>query len=246
MRLRTLFSALSLATAVVLGGAALPAEAAPKRIVIVRHGEKQTTFKLCKIGALRSHAIVNQYLGPQAMALPQSRAILDGQTPAAVFVITLHTLEFAVPLANALGQPVIAYSVLPFSPKTGPFSEDAQLNRHNREAVSQIFSDPRWNGKTIVLMWEHRHIADAALERKFPGEKVTLRQLLGLDAFKDVPTTWPETNYDYFWVVDFDQTTGKATSFRAVKQVYKGKFASVPHNDWGTPEGLPKEANCIP
>ncbi|MQT14256.1 histidine phosphatase family protein [Segnochrobactrum spirostomi] len=246
MRLDRLLSAFSLAAAILVSGVAAPASAAPKRIVIVRHGEKQTTFKLCKVGALRSHAIANQYLGPQALSSPRSRAILDGQTPAAVFVITLHTLEFAVPLANALGQPVIAYSVLPFSPKTGPYSEDAQLNRHNREAVAQIFSDPQWNGKTLVLMWEHRHIADAALEHEFPGEKVTLRQLLGLDAFKDVPTTWPETNYDYFWVVDFDQTTGKATSFRAVKQVYTGKFAGLPENDWDTPEGLPKEAHCIP
>ena len=73
-------------------------------------------------------------------------------------------------------------------------------------------------GKTVVMVWEHDHIADAKLEKKFSGEAVTLRQLLHLDTLKGVPDTWPSGNYDYFWIVDFDRGASAPTGFRMVKQ----------------------------
>ena len=33
------------------------------------------------------------------------------------------------------------------------------------------------DGKTVVMAWEHHHIADAKLEKEFPDAPVTLRQL---------------------------------------------------------------------
>jgi hypothetical protein len=38
--------------------------------------------------------------------------------------------------------------------------------------------DSRWQGKTVVMVWEHKHIANKKLEHSFPREAVTLRQLL--------------------------------------------------------------------
>lgn len=55
------------------------------------------------------------------------------------------------------------------------------LNRRTQEAAAALLGNPVWQGKTVVMVWEHDHIADAKLEKKFPGEAVTLRQLLHLD-----------------------------------------------------------------
>ena len=50
---------------------------------------------------------------------------------------------------------------------------------------------------------EHKHIANEKLEQEFSGTDVTLRQLLNLDKLSGVPTTWPGSNFDYFWIVDY-------------------------------------------
>ena len=83
-------------------------------------------------------------------------------------------------------------------------------------------SNPAWQGKTVVIVWEHKHIANTKLERAFPGEQVTLRQLLGLDKLKDVPETWPSGNYDYFWIVDYAEGSTASAGFRMVKQDFAG------------------------
>ena len=51
---------------------------------------------------------------------------------------------------------------------------------------------------------------------------MTLRQLLELDTLKGVPETWPDDNYDYFWIVDFDQGANMPIGFRMVKQEFDG------------------------
>ena len=94
--------------------------------------------------------------------------------------------------------------------------------------------------------WEHHHIADRALELKFPDQKVTLRQLLNLDKLNGVPETWPGQNYDYFWIVEFGNPASDVpTGFNAVKQVFQAPFEKVPSNDWNTRELLPRRSKCI-
>jgi hypothetical protein len=105
-------------------------------------------------------------------------------------------------------------------------------------------SNSAWQGKTVVMVWEHDHIADAKLEKKFPGEAVTLRQLLHLDTLKGVPDSWPSGNYDYFWIVDFDQGASAPTGFRMVKQAFDAPYTDVPSNDWGAPNGLTADSQC--
>jgi hypothetical protein len=73
---------------------------------------------------------------------------------------------------------------------------------------------------------------------------VTLRQLLHLDTLKGVPDTWPSGNYDYFWIVDFDQDSGTPTGFRMVKQIFDGTYADVPQTDWGAPNALTADSQC--
>ena len=104
-----------------------------------------------------------------------------------------------------------------------------QFNLRTQQAAGALLNDPRYQGKTVVMVWEHRHIANRELELKFPDQKVSLRQLFNLDKLKDVPETWPGQNYDYFWIVEFgNQATDVPTSFRSVRQQFTAQYAKVP------------------
>src|SRR5581483_6059393 len=75
-----------------------------------------------------------------------------------------------------------------------PFSRGLSSSHDTtREAVHEIMTDSRWDGKTVVMVWEHHHIADSVLENAFT-ERVTLRQLLHLHAFGNLVLQTP-TSY---------------------------------------------------
>jgi len=40
--------------------------------------------------------------------------------------------------------------------------ETEGLNR-TQEATHDLMVDPRWQGKTVVMVWEHKHIANQKL-----------------------------------------------------------------------------------
>ena len=122
-----------------------------------------------------------------------------------------------------------------------------QFNLRTQQAAGALLNDPRYQGKTVVMVWEHRHIANRELELKFPDQKVSLRQLFNLDKLKDVPETWPGQNYDYFWIVEFgNQATDVPTSFRSVRQQFTAQYAKVPSNEWGKRKKLPLGNKCLP
>ena len=102
----------------------------------------------------------------------------------AILAITLHTIETVTPVAQSWNLPVIGYSVMPKEEKT---AKDLDINRRTQEAAHDVLSDPRYAEKTVVMIWEHKHIAHPKLEKDFPGEQVTLRQLLRLDQVAGVP-----------------------------------------------------------
>jgi hypothetical protein len=102
-----------------------------------------------------------------------------------------------------------------------------------------VMTEPRYDGKTVVMVWEHKHIANKKLERSFSEEKVTLRQLLNLDQLKGVPKTWPSGTYDYFWIVEYgNQASDVPTRFSMVRQEFGTPYDAVPSNDWDQPNGL--------
>jgi hypothetical protein len=106
-------------------------------------------------------------------------------------------------------------------------------------------SNPAWQGKTVVIVWEHKHIANTKLERAFPGEQLTLRQLLGLDKLKDVPESWPSGNYDYFWSVDYAEGSTASAGFPMVKQDFAGPMRAC-HPMIGAPRtGSRRKASAI-
>ena len=45
------------------------------------------------------------------------------------------------------------------------------------------------------------------------------------------------SNYDYFWVIDYDDQKvvfNRANGKKLVKQTYPAPFSSLPHNAWDT------------
>jgi len=216
------------------------AVATPARIIILRHGEKATSWKLCGIGQDRADALGATYLGRGAA----KSLFAGGEAPAAILAITPHTLELAAPAAESWAEPITLYSVLPDKNADEDEHVDA-LNRRTQEAAHDVMTDPRYAGKTVVMVWEHKHIANAKLEAGFPGEAVTLRELFKLDQRSDVPKTWSGANYDYFWIVEFgNQGSDAPTGFTMVKQDFGGAYADVPDNDWGEPNGMTEASGC--
>ncbi len=224
-----------------------PAEAAPKRIIIVRHGEKLSPRSLCGLGEERAKALAAQYLSPTS---PMS--LIAKTPPAAILAITLHTFETARPTARAWGME-ISTTPLMLMPIHNNRHDNALINAQNRKVARDLLNNPRWHGTTVVMVWEHFHIASEALEEEFAGEDVTLRQLLKLDQIKDVrsdlpggvPKTWPDDNYNVFWILDYDSPTATVPArFSTVRQDFQPPYNNLPSNDWGAPENRPANSGC--
>jgi hypothetical protein len=216
-----------------------PAFAAPARIIILRHGEKADDWKLCDIGEQRAKALALTYLGKNAA----KSLFAAGEEPAFFFAITLHTVELASPSVASWNKPLILYSVVP---ESGESKDDftKKLNQRTQEAARGLLDNPALKGKTVVVVWEHKHIANEKLDRDFEREGVTLRQLLNLDILAGVPKTWPGETYDYFWIVDFPADSNVPSKFTMVKQEFGTSFPKVPSNDWDTPDGLDASSGC--
>lgn len=212
--------------------------AAPSRIIILRHGEKADDWKLCEIGQQRAKALALNYLGKDAA----KSLFEDGGEPAFFFTITLHTIELATPAVTSWSKPLILYAVMPSGRDKKEFTKD--LNRRTQDAARNILVNPALNGKTLVMVWEHKHIANEKLEAEFPNEQVTLRQLFKLDILPGVPKTWPADTYDYFWIVDFPDNSNVPSKFSMMKQEFGASFPKVPSNDWGAPDGLDASSGC--
>jgi hypothetical protein len=235
--LRAMFRRLTLAVAL-LAVSAGAAFAAPSRIIILRHGEKADDWKLCEVGRQRAQALKYNYLGKGAA----KSLFTEEAPPAYFFAITLHTMELATPAVDSWSKPIIYYSVLPQDDEK-KFTE--AVNTRTREAAGNILNNPALKGKTVVMVWEHRHIANKALDAKYERESaVTLRQLFHLDILPGVPREWPDDNYDYFWIVDFPENSNVPSKFEMVKQEFGKSFPDVPANDWGEPNGLDAASGC--
>jgi hypothetical protein len=228
-----------LALALLLATFMQSAVAAPSRIIILRHGEKADSWKLCEIGEQRAKALALTYLGKGAA----KSLFAAGEEPAFFFAITLHTVELAAPSVASWNKPLILYSVVP---ESGQSKDDFTkvLNQRTQEAARGLLDNPALKGKTVVVVWEHKHIANAKLDKEFERQGVTLRQLLNLDILPGVPKTWPDDTYDYFWIVDFPADSNVPSKFTMVKQEFGTSFPRVPSNDWDAPDGLDAASGC--
>lgn len=223
----------------VLCGLTLPAAALPKTVIILRHAEKESVTTLCRVGIDRSLALAAQYLGQGA----RDSLFASGERPAAFVAISLDTVQSASPAAATWEMPVIVFSAVPL-PGVDPLP---QLNLRTQQAAGAVMDDPRYDGKTVIMVWNHRHIADKTMELKFADQKVTLRQLLNLDKIADVPDTWPDRTYDHFWIVNFGTGGSRVpVSFRMVRQQFAAPFSAVPSSEWGKRPKMALGNKCLP
>jgi hypothetical protein len=195
------------------------ADGRPSRIVLLRHGEKapQTApdpSQLCSVGVLRAQALAQYYLGRGA---PNAHEIFgEGKEPDAFFAITAHTRETVAPsIASWSGsKPYVVFS-----------SDD--LGKETRKAAAEL-AKPEYNGKTVVIVWEHHHIAD---KQDVEGDTFWSLLQLGNIAPEPAPKKWEGVNYDYFWVIDY--STSSPTFLPVVQKYTDPKYAGIPDNSWG-------------
>ena len=219
-----------------------PATAQPKKIIVLRHGEKTDGPDLCPTGERRAQALAKQYLGKGAQ-----ESLFGADQPAAFYAITGHTVETISPAAKSWGLAVLK----PSTDKSAFADKTALENQQTRDAVQDVLTNADFNGKIVVMTWEHKHIANKNLEAEFQ-KPVTLRQLLHLDDYdkhhKDneaVPKTWSGTNYDYFWVVDYaNPASVEPTNVTIIKQSFAAPYDDVPSNNWEAPEPSDQIAGC--
>jgi hypothetical protein len=230
VRRSLLWSAIGL---VALSSAAI---AEPARIIILRHAEKLNAHELCAVGTERAQALAKQFLGRGAA----HSLFRDGDSPAALLASTLHTIETISPVAQTWGLPVTAFTISPGDDD----EKEAELDARTREAARDALGNPAYAGKTVIMTWEHKHIAKRRLEKDHPHEPVTLRQLLRLDQIKDVPESWPDDNYDFFWIVEYRPGNPVPARFRMVRQDFTAPFDHLPANDWDEPEPKHEKAGC--
>ena len=215
--------------------AATPAEAQPSRVIILRHAEKLNAYALCDLGAERANALAKHFLGQGAT----QSLFAPGERPAGFMAVTLHPLETITPAAQTWDLPVIDYSVVPN--KDADDGAEAEINARTQEAARDLMSEHEYDGKIVVVAWEHKHIASRKLEKDYRGQDVTFRQLLRLG---QAPESWSETNYDYFWIVDYAPGNPNPVKFQAVKQTFTSPFDAIPAPDWEAAEPKHLEAGC--
>jgi hypothetical protein len=144
-------------------------------------------------------------------------------------------------------MPIITYPGLPLAGRNETQTTEL-ITKQTQLAAVNVMQDQKWSGKTVVMVWEHKHIANNKLTKEAPDMMVDLRQLLKLDklpdrAVKKVPKTWSGANYNFFWIVDYDEK-GNPVGFDVIRQNFTGQYASVPNNDWGVAESLPDNTKC--
>jgi hypothetical protein len=218
------------------------ASAQPREIIILRHGEKTDGPELCPTGAQRAEALAKQYyLGKGAR-----RSLFGADQPAAFYAITGHTIKTIKPTADSWGLPVL----VPSTDKAQFPDKEKLENQQTRDAARDVLTNPSFDGKIVVMTWEHKRIADEELDVTFPSDPVTLRRLLKLDLYamhhksEEIPKTWSGKNYEYFWIINYaDPASSEPSELTIVKQTFAAPYEKVPDNAWQVPE--PHLKGCV-
>ena len=147
--------------------------ATPAQVVIIRHAEK-----------LASGGEVNRQGCERAYLLPK-------------FFLNNSTVEqFGTPVATYAVEPNTAYSAIRAIQTIAPTAQalslqilDPATRIDYSRIVEQIMSNPAYDGKTVLMAWEHKAI---------PG----LAQAFGA-TLADYMMKWPGRVFDEAWVINF-------------------------------------------
>lgn len=155
------------------------ASAAPAQVIIIRHGEKPASGdNLSPRGYQRAQALVGFF--------ENNPAVLQYGTPTAIYASdpgvkgTSHRMvETVTPLAESLG-----------------ISIDSSFNKDDLTGlVNDILNNPNYDGKMVLICWEHTVIPEMASDF----------------GWSSAPTTWDDSVFDRVWILNFSGNT--VTSF---------------------------------
>jgi hypothetical protein len=161
--------------------------AAPAQVIIIRHGEKPAAGNnLCPQGVCRADALASVF--PKQFG-----------TPAAIYAMapdsedgSLRPIETVTPLANALGLTINSgFTRLQFA-----------------QVVDAIKNNPSYDGKMVLVSWEHKAIP--GLTQEFCAQGAAA------GACDAVPGKWSGSVFGQAWILNF--TGSQVTSFRIANE----------------------------
>ena len=160
------------------------ATATPAEIIFLRHAEKPAVgAELNERGWARAKALVPLFTHDERVLEHGPAVAIFAMRPAGKngSVRAIQTMEAT---GRALGVTL-----------------DTRLTRDEiAPLVKAIMGTPAYEGKTVVVCWEHKVIPE----------------MLKAFGWADGPRKWPDEVYDRLWVLDFTQ--GKPTRFRDLPQ----------------------------
>ena len=176
-RMKCIFPLLSL----ILFATISSARAIPAQILIIRHAEKPSQgIGLSPRGWQRANALPKFLIGNP-----------DFETP---------NVLFAMAQKNSTGSIRAILTVTPLSTRLSLPLTLGYTREEYPAAAADILENPAFNGKVVLICWEHHVIPD------FAGR-------LGV---KEAPTDWEDPVYDRIWVIDYAK--GQVSRFRNLPQ----------------------------
>jgi broad specificity phosphatase PhoE len=177
----------------------------PKRVIILRHGEKPgdpaapddpASPDLSPEGVARANMLVTQ--------IPRKFGTFDFLFAAADSVNSHRPLETVKPLAKQLGLGPDEFI------RTYP-------NKSYSDLAETVLREPKYSDAVIVICWHHGNIPalGVALGATWPqlaaAPELIARQSPGIDALK-----WNPTVFDRFWILDL--LAGEVVKFQSIPQ----------------------------
>lgn len=161
-----------------------PALAAPAQIIFLRHAEEPFFGpELNARGWERAQALVGLFT--------HDPRVREHGPVVAIFAMRPTKVGNSVRAAQTIAATGRALGIVP----------DTNLTRDEIEPlVRAIMGAPAYEGKTVVVCWQHRVIPE----------------MLKAFGWKSGPKKWDGDDYDRLWVLDF--TNGKPTRFRNLPQ----------------------------
>lgn len=159
--------------------------ATPAQVMIIRHGEKPPTGEILNLrGEIRAAALAPYFAGTPALLLFGTPVAVYGERPDTK-TPTLRPIETILPTVKTLKIPL-----------------HTKFTRNQiSELVHEILTSPLYEGKNVLICWEHFMIPNIA-------------HTFGVSP---IPPAWPGDVYDRTFVIRFNKD-GSVKSFHNLPQ----------------------------
>lgn len=159
------------------------AEALPSQIVIIRHGEKidDNHQDLSPTGCERAFQLTNFFKNFKSIAVIYGQGMKKSSS-------SIRPLETIAPTAKMLGLKI----------------NNSYLKNDTASVTAEIMSAQAYNGKTVVISWEHVAIID-------------LTTAFGVQLSSQLQQ-WPASVFDQAWIITYSGQNTKKASLQIVAE----------------------------